>query len=146
METFRLIACPSLSHERRTDQYLEPGQTLKECLRALGWHPESVSARVTIDGTLIPDAEWLEATPTAGQAVVVRTVPTGGDGKQIAQIIGMIALTVAAIYIAGGAGGYLGTTIGAAGWQAQALATGVLVASSLAMNAHIPPPLRRLHD
>lgn len=147
VETFRLIACPTLGHERRSDQSLVPGQPLGAYLRALGWSPERVHARVTIDGRLVPDAEWLVVEPKPGQSVVVRTVPTGGEGgKQAAQIVGMLALTVAAIYVGGGgAAGLLGQTLGT-GIGAQVTAASLLIGGSLALNALIAPPRPQLEN
>jgi sulfur carrier protein ThiS len=146
-DNFRLVACRSLNHENRQDTYFEAGRTLRECLTTLGWRPEGLHARVSINGEIVPDAEWLDAKPTAGQSVVVRTVPTGGDGKQAGQIVGMIMLAIAAAYVAGGAGGHLGTLIGAGEWQAGAAGAGLAIGGSLALNALIPQPLpRRLRD
>lgn len=149
METFRLIACQSLSHQRRTDNYIEPGKSVGECLRDLGWKTEGLSARVYIDGVLIPDAEWETVEPQAGQAVVVRRIPQGrnfGEGKQIIQIVAMLALVVAAVY----APGYILALLPEAlemglidiGATA-AIQAAVLVSGSLALNARIPTPLPR---
>ena len=74
MEQFRLIACPSLSHEKRTDTYLTSGRTVGDYLTELGWQTNGLHARVFIDGEFIPDAEWLMAEPKPGQSVVVRRV------------------------------------------------------------------------
>lgn len=151
--TFRMIACPTLSHERRTDRYFEPGRTIGEYLREMNWNTNDVSARVFIDGQYIPDAEWLTAEPKAGQAVVVRRVLGNGSGgnvgKQIGMIIGMLALAFAAP-AAGGALAGLSTALGGSAgvWAGIIGATplitaSVLVAGSLAMHAAIPPPLPR---
>lgn len=148
---FRMIACPSISHERRTDQYVPAGRTVGDYVHELGWTPKRMHARVTIDGVLIPEAEWEIVRPVAGQAVVVRAIPQGGGngqsgGKQAVQIAAMLALTVAAIYVGGGgAAGLLGPTF-EAGFGAQALSAGLLIGGSLAINALIPPPRPRLND
>ncbi|MCS6305238.1 MAG: hypothetical protein H8K07_16470 [Nitrospira sp.] len=63
---FRMIACPSLSHERRTDRYCDAGRAVGDYVRELGWQPERMSARVTIDGALVPEAEWETVVPQAG--------------------------------------------------------------------------------
>lgn len=151
--TFRLIACRTLLYERRHDRYIRPGRTIGECLRELGWKTDGLSARVFIDGHLVQGAEWEYAMPTAGQAVVVRTVMAdgggGGGGKQIGMIVGMLALMAATWWIGGG--GLAGLlpealqmmgTVG--GWQAVGAA--VLVGGSLALNALIPPSRPRLED
>lgn len=152
MDTFRLIACPSISHERRTDRYCRPGQTVGDYLRELGWKTDSLHARVFIDGQLIPDAEWLDAKPTAGQAVVVRRVFQGGGqngGKQIGMIVGMLAIFAAAFFapgaiaglsgMLGASGGVWGGIIGASGPITGALT----IAGTLALHAKIPKPLPR---
>jgi hypothetical protein len=146
---FRMIACPSLSHERRTDRYFPAGRTIGDYLRELGWTPSRMSARVTIDGVLVPEAEWQTVVPQAGQAVIVRAIPQGGGngqggGKQAAQIAAMLALTVASIYLAGGgAESLLGASFGKELFGANALAVGLLVGGSLALHGHIPAPLPR---
>lgn len=143
---FRVIACRSLCHERRDDAYFAPGLTIADCLRRLGWTPEHVqAARVTINGQLVLDAEWLTAAPKAGQSVVVRVIPTGGGdgGKQVGQLIALVALTVAAAFVAGGG---LAPVLGAAfksGLISYSAAAAISIGGSLALNGHIPPPLPR---
>jgi hypothetical protein len=154
MNSFRLIACPSISHERRTDRYFESGQTVGDYLRKLGWTTEGLNARVFIDGRLVPEAEWLDAKPAAGQAVVVRRVLQGGGGqgnggKQVAMLVGMLAILAAAFAapaalaslasLAGASGGVWGGIIGSSG-----LITGVVsVGGMLALHGRIPKPLPR---
>jgi len=141
---FRMIACPSISHERRTDRYFPAGRTIGDYLRELGWAPSRMSARVTIDGVLIPDAEWQTVIPQAGQAVIVRAIPQGG-GKQAVQIAAMLALTVAAIYVGGAETGFLATKVlaGHAVTYGTLLGAGLLVGGSLALHGRIPAPLPR---
>ena len=149
-EHFRLVACSTLMHERRTDTYCHVGKTLGDHLREIGWGPLG-DARVFIDGELIHDARWEFCVPQPGQSVVVRRVLHGGGGgrggKQIGMIVGMIALMVATWYIGGGAlagilpeGLQMAGTVG--GWQA--VGAGVLVGGSLALNALIQPNRPRL--
>ena len=152
MQTFRLVTFPTLSFDRRTDQAIEPGQSVGACLRALGWKTDHLTARVYIDGQLIPDAEWLTAEPAAGQAVIVRRIPKGGNGntgKQVLQIVGMLAIFAAAFYAPFALVG-LSTMLGASGgvWGGIIAASGYITAAttvmgSLALNARIPTPLPR---
>ena len=150
---FRLIACPSILHERRSDTYCEAGRTIGDYLQALGWKTDGLHARVSIDGELVPDAEWLTAEPKAGQSVVVRRVLTGGGGqntgKQIVQLVGMLVI-MAAAYATGQ--GYLASLLptalqmamgvgGGVGWQVAGAVIGI--GGSLALHARIPPPLPR---
>jgi hypothetical protein len=77
---------------------------------------------------------------------VVRAIPQGGGngqgGKQAVQIAAMLALTVASIYLAGGGvESLLGASFGKGLFGANALAGGLLIGGSLAINARIPPPL-----
>lgn len=152
---FRMIAVPGISHEQREDRYFSSGHTIADCLREVGWTPDPLHARVTIDGELIPDAQWLTMEPKPNQAVVVRRVYTGGGntGKQIGQIIGLLAISIAAWYaapaLAGGLAG-LASTMGATGatWGGIIGSSGYIwgaltVASSLAMNALVPRSLPR---
>lgn len=153
---FRLIAC-SLNVERRTDRYFESGKNLGVCLREIGWQPDGMSARVTIDGELIPDAQWLTTEPKPGQSVVVRKFPTGmgkgsggREGKMVLQLVGMIGLAISAAFTGGGSLAALGPMLG---MGAGALAGGsiganiasavILLGGSLFMNAFVPPPLPR---
>lgn len=145
-QQFRLIACPSISHERRHDTYFAPGRTVGDYLNELGWKTDGLSARVFIDGQLIPDAEWLDAKPAAGQSVIVRRVFTGGNtGKQI----GMLAILALAPFAAptlasvasilGASGGTFGGILGVSG----VISAGLGIAGILALNGLIPPALPR---
>lgn len=153
MRTFRMIACPTVLHTKRTDNYYESGKTVGECLREQGWDTEKVNARVFIDGELVPDAEWLSAKPREGQAVVVRSIPAmgggGNTGKQIGSILMMVAIFAAALYapaalatlssMLGASGGVFGGILGASAY----ITAFTTIAGSLALNARIPTPLPR---
>lgn len=96
----RLIACPSiLSNEHgRIDALRPAGGSISDLLRSIGWTREAAYARVTIDGVPVRDAVWETTYPQAGQAVVVRAIPRGGDqGKQALRIVASIAVIAAAI-------------------------------------------------
>jgi len=96
----RLIACPSLALEHgKIDRYVRPGETVAGHLRALGWQPDSLNARVCIDGVLIEQAQWEYAVPRAGQSFVTRVIPMGGGegGKSALRIVAMLAVVAAAI-------------------------------------------------
>ncbi len=142
-QTFRLIACPTLSHEHRQDRYEPIGRTLGDSLRGLGWETNGLHARVFIDGELIPDAAWETVTPRDGQAVVVRRIPLGpgggGDrGKQAMQIVGMLALVVASVVTAGAGIPALG--IAAGSLSANLVGAAILIGGTLALRALVPPP------
>lgn len=150
-EHLRFIACPHVfsAGKDRIDALRPAGGTVGEHLRAIGWHPESTPARVYVDGVLIPEAQWEYAVPRAGQSVVARAVPMGGQsGKEIGRLVAMVAVISLALYVSGGGLGAIlpealamafasGTT--AAGVAAAA----VSIAGVLALNGLIPAPLPR---
>lgn len=149
----RLIVCPRpLSTTRdRIEVAIPAGATVAEHLRAVGCDLDRLTALVSIDGKLIPRAEWEYAVPQAEQILAVQAIPAGGDdggGKSIISIVAMIGLVVATWYIGGGGlAGLLPEALQMAGtvggWQAVGAA--VLIGGSLAINALIPPS-RQLDD
>lgn len=146
----RLIACPYLALEHgRIDRYVPEGETIAGHLRALGWQPEGLSARVFLDGRLIEQAQWEYTVPAGGQSLVARVIPMGGDegGKTALRIVGMIAVVVAAAFTGGAAGGAVGSFFGVSANTGAALAMGaVSIAGSLALGALIPPARPRLPE
>ena len=81
-ENLRIIACPHvLSTEKgRIDVQRPAGGNVKDLLRSIAWVPESLNARVFIDGEYVKDAAWEYTVPRAGQSVIVRAIPMGGMG------------------------------------------------------------------
>ena len=153
----RLTVIPNLLVEHgRIDRSLRDGETIADAMRAHGWTPEMVHARVSIDGRMIPSAQWESITPVRGSSIVIRRVPMGGGGgggggKQTGQLIGMIAvmaLAIAAPYAAPGLvaamGGSFGGLLAAGTWGGTLLSAGVGISGMLAMRALIPPPLPTL--
>ena len=143
----RLFACPSLALEHgRIDRYVQAGATVAEHLRAIGWQPDGLHARVSIDGVWIAQAQWEYAVPRAGQSFVTRVIPMhGGGNKDALRIVAMLAVVAAAIlapystpFIAAGFGA--GTFGGA-----LAVATTSII-GSLAITAIIPPARPGLCD
>ena len=59
-DNLRLIACPHvLSIEKgRIDVMRPAGGTVKDLLRSIAWTPDTLNARVFIDGEYIKDAAW----------------------------------------------------------------------------------------
>ena len=59
-ENIRIIACPHvLSTEKgRIDVQRPAGGNLKDLPRSIAWVPESLNARVFIDGEYVKDAAW----------------------------------------------------------------------------------------
>lgn len=147
----RIIAMPHiLSTEKgRIDVQRPAGGSVKDIIRSIGWTPDSLSARVFIDGEYVRDAAWEYTVPRAGQSVVVRAIPMGGGGggggKDIARIVAMVGIIALAVampalvgFIGVGAALFAGTTAGAA-----FLTVATSIIGSLAISALIPAPLPR---
>ena len=98
----RMIATPHiLSTEKgRLDVMRPAGGNVNDLIRSIGWIPDSLSARVFIDGEYVRDAAWEYTVPRAGQSVIVRAIPMGGggggqgkDAMMIVAMVGVIALS-----------------------------------------------------
>lgn len=105
---------------------------------------------VAVDRTVIP-REWLgRVKPKPGTLISVRAAVAGGDGSQVVAVVAMIALTIAAPYLAGAAYGLAtsGTALTwaqAGVWAANSMigavmTAGVTVAGSMAISALTPKP------
>ena len=128
---------------------------MNDIIRSIGWIPDSLSARVFIDGEYVKDAAWEYTVPRAGQSVIVRAVPTGGGGgggKDVARIVAVIAIIMVTIAISRGAlAPFAGAIAGSGGWAAlvsgsaysAVAATTFSIAATLAVNGLIPAPLPR---
>ena len=145
----RLIATPHvLSTEKgRIDVMRPAGGTVTDLLRSIGWPHDSLSPRVYIDGRLIEQAQWEHVVTRAGESVVVRAVPMGGQGggKEVARIVAMVAVIALAVsmpalvgLIGVGPALFAGTTAGA-----FALTAGTSIIGTLAISGRIPTPLPR---
>jgi hypothetical protein len=143
-QNLRLIASPHpLSAEKdRIDRTVPEGGTVGDHIRGLGWTTEGLSARVFLDGELVQDAAWEYTVPHAGQALVVRAIPTGGPGggKTALRIVSMIALMAAAVFTGGAEVFAVGGAL--AGWGGAA-AVGISLIGTLALNGLLPVPLPR---
>ena len=146
----RLIACPhvfSVEHGR-IDALRPAGGNVRDLLQSIAWTRDHESVRVYVDGVLVHQAQWEHVVPLAGESVVVRAVPMGGQrggGKDVGRLVAMIAviaLAVSAPYLVGfigvGAALFAGTTAGA-----FALTAATSIIGTLAINALIPAPLPR---
>ena len=143
--SYRVIACPHIlsADKDKIDVQRPAGGSVSDLLASIGW-TDRLSARVFLDGELIPDARWEYTLPKAGQSLVIRAIPMGGEnGKTALRIVAMIAVIAASIVTANPGGvvaGVLGTT------GALAAGVAVSVAGTLAITATIPPALSRLSD
>ena len=141
-QNLRLIACPhvfSVEHGR-IDALRPAGGTVRDLLQLIAWTRDHESVRVYIDGRLIEQAQWEHVVPLAGESVVVRAVPMGGQGgggKDVGRLVAMIAVMSLAI-----AAPYLSPFIVGA-WAGTALTVGISIAGTLAISGLIPPPLPR---
>jgi len=137
----RLIACPHLADEwDKIDRYVPAGPTVAAHLRAIGWKPEGLHARVFIDGEFVEQARWKYTVPQAGQSFVTRVIPSGGQGggKDALRIVSMLAIVVASMFVppligaTGVAGALFVTTPGMAAFTSAAVSiAGSLRATSL---------------
>ena len=110
-------------------------KTLDEYLDGL---PEDIEWYVSINGGVEPEKEnWHNRTLNNGDALVVIPVPEGGGGgKHLLKLVAVVALAVAAPYLAGA----LGPTLGISATLAKGLAAAVVAIGGLVINALIPPP------
>lgn len=152
-QPIRLIACPHiLSIEKdRVDELRPPGGTVTDLMRSIGWTRDGLSARVYIDGVLVQNAAWEYTVPQAGQSLVVRAIPMGGQGgggKDALRIVAMIAVIAASLMVPGavGAMGFYGALIASTPGVAGALAAATSIIGTLAITAKIPPAHPRLCD
>lgn len=143
----RIIACPHiLSMEKgRIDVQRPAGGNVKDLLRSIAWTPDSMHARVFIDGVYVKDAAWETTVPGPGQSIVVRAIPMGGggenQGKDIGRMVAMVSIMVLAVatqqYWAVPLLGMSAATVFAVGIAAISITT------SLALTGLIPQPLPR---
>lgn len=153
----RLIACPTLVYQLgRIDCHVYPGMTVAQHLREIGWKPNTLNARVTIDDRIIPYAEWEYAVPRAGQAVVIRVIPTGGDqAKGLLRMTGLLAVVALSLASANpgilgiglsslGFGGFAASQFGTLGWSVIGALAGI--GGYLTVTARMPPARPRLSD
>lgn len=148
---FRMIACPHiLSNDKGKIDVSRPvGGTITDIMRSIGWTHEGLSARVFLDGELVKNAAWEYTLPTAGQSLVVRAIPMGGEnGKSALRIVAMIAVIAAALAMPGAimGMGFYGAIAMTTPGMAGALSAVISIAGTLAVTARIPPPLPRLCD
>ena len=155
-EHLRVIAMPHvLSTEKgRIDVMRPAGGSVNDLMRSIGWTPDSLSARVFIDGEYVKDAAWEYTVPRAGQSVIVRAIPMGGamgggggggqgkDAMMIVAMVGIIALSVAMPAMIGSLG-VMGAIIATTPGVAAVLTAATSITLSLALSGLIPQPLPR---
>lgn len=147
-EHLRLIAMPHIfSIEKgRIDVMRPAGGSIHDLIRSIGWTPDSLSARVFIDGEYVKDAAWEYTVPRAGQSVVVRAIPMGGggQGKDAGRMVAMISIMVLAIaaqqYWAVGLAAASGLSVMA---SSAVIVGTVSIVGTLGVQALIPQPLHR---
>jgi hypothetical protein len=131
---------------------MRDGETIADVMREAGWTPGMTNARVSIDGRMVDSARWEYIVPARGSSVVVRRIPmgsgSGGGGKQIGMMIGLIAVmalawyAAPALFMAGGAMLGMGqaATVAMMGGWGTVLSAGIGISGMLAMRALIPAP------
>lgn len=141
LATVPIIVCPRpFTMEGRQRKRLRPGMSIADMLMEFDLNPETLPARVFLDDCLVEKSYWHCVKPKANHLVSVRVIPEGGgQGKDVLRIVamvGVIALAIAAPYIAGA----LGSTLLSTGIGASLLTASVGIVGSLAVSALIPPP------
>lgn len=137
-----MIVCPRpFTMEGRTQKRMRPGMSIADMLMEFDLNPETLPARVFIDDCLVEKYYWHCVKPKANHLVSVRVIPEGGgQGKDVLRIVamvGVIALAIAAPYLAPVGWGLVGASSGAL------LTATVGIVGALAVNGPIPSPLPR---
>lgn len=127
----------------------EPGETLAAFLERLSVDT-SGAVVVAVDERIVAREQWQRITPQADTLISVRAAVAGGGDSNVLAVVALIAVAVAAPYIAGAAYGAAtsGTAltmaqagVWAAGTTTGAIATAaVTVAGSMLVNKLFAPP------
>lgn len=137
-ETFDLVAYANPLNAERVAGDMEVGVSLREIVG-------DANALIFVSGELVPEELWAEVRPVAGDLVIARAIPEGGDDKGILRLIALAALTVFTYGIGTTAYGGAASLAGfSSGFAASAINAGVFIAGSLAINALIPPPTQNV--
>lgn len=147
-DVVRVVALKRPLSTQRLEVCFEPGRTVADMVRECGLDPDVVAARVTIDGRVVESAVWEHVCPRAGQLIAIRVIPRGGDGGgkdvlRIVAMVGVLALAIAAPYLAPAAWGLIGAG-GALTLTGTAVTAGLAIGGSLLLGALIPPPSRNI--
>lgn len=126
---------------------IPPGATVAEIVEAAKI-PEAALPFVCImlNGVEVARDEWDTVHAMEDDTIAVLVVPAGNDGKSIMRLVATIAVAIAAPYAAAGLGFTTTTATGATVLSAggQAVAAGITLVGTLAVNALIPPPSARI--
>jgi hypothetical protein len=91
--------------------------------------------RVQHNGRVVPHHLWRRLIPRTGDQIVIHAIAQGGGGGgKVLRTVAMIALVVAAPYLAG-AMGFVAGTVGY-----SLVTAGIMIGGSLLINALLPPP------
>ena len=95
---------------------------------------------VMMNGVEVPQDQWERVEPRMDDIIGLHVIPMGGDGaKGILRMVALIAVAIAAPYIAGAIPG-LTAAGGGLTLTGNIVAAGITLVGSLAINAIIPPP------
>lgn len=94
--------------------------------------PADLSVLIHVNGGLVPCEKWDSTVPCPGDYVLLSAALAGGDGKSIFRMVLMLAVAVAAPYIAGPA------VLGLTGLASAAFIGGFTLAGGLLVNALLP--------
>lgn len=111
----------------------EVGKTLAEYLVGI---PEDITWHVWHKTDFVPQEQWANVVPDRGDIIVILPEVQDEGGKSLFRLVAMLAIAVAAPYLAGPA--VLGFTAGTVAYTAAV--AGITIAGALLINFLIPPP------
>ena len=121
--------------------YVPPGNTISEIIE-LAKIPKNLYPYVVVimNGIEVRQDQWDFIEPRDEDILGLHVIPLGGDGaKGILRMVALIAVAIAAPYIAGAIPG-LSAVGGGLTLTGKIVAAGITLVGSLAINAIIPPP------
>lgn len=114
-----------------------PNETLGAYIERVGLRIAKGPVHVWQNGHRVPEALWTRLIPKNGDSIIIRARMQGGGGSKILRTVAMVALVIAAPYIAGYA--MTGTWAAATGIMGGLVTAGIMIGGSLLINALLPP-------
>jgi predicted phage tail protein len=120
-----------------------PNKTVAEYLAGL---PEGVEWAVAAAGRMLPREQWASTTLLEDDVIILSVLPQKGFGRMFGMVL-MLALAVAAPYIAGAILGPTGTLFGLSAAASKALLSSIItIGGSMLISALLPAPKPDLPD
>lgn len=114
-----------------------PNETLGAYIERVGLRIAKGPVHVWHNGYRVPEALWTRLIPRNGDSIVIRAKMEGGGGRKVLRTVAMVALMLAAPYIAGYA--MTGAWAAATGLMGGLVTAGIMIGGSLLINALLPP-------